>query len=331
MPNGVKRQGRSSDQRTKLLHILEYLLENTDENHFVKNADIQKYLSNRGIGADQRTVVSDIKTLQDYGYEVEYDYREKAYHIISRDFELYQLQLLIDSVQSSKFIPQKEAKELSDKIKKLASRNERILLERRNYVANRVRSLNDSVFYHIDDIHSAIADGWKLSFHYFTYDLQKNKKYYKHGEDYIVSPYALVWNDDNYYLLAHHAGMMKHFRVDKMDDIKIVKERREGVEAFKALKLSERSLKVFSMYGGTEETITLRFSNNLIGVVIDRFGRDIRISPDDDRHFKITVKVEVSPQFYGWLCGLGTGVRIIHPEEVAQKMGEYVRSIAKMY
>lgn len=329
MPNGVKRQGRSSDQRTKLLHILEYLLENTDENHFVKNADIQKYLSNRGIGADQRTVVSDIKTLQDYGYEVEYDYREKAYHIISRDFELYQLQLLIDSVQSSKFIPQKEAKELSDKIKKLASRNERILLERRNYVANRVRSLNDSVFYHIDDIHSAIADGWKLSFHYFTYDLQKKKRYFK--EHYIVSPYALIWNDDNYYLLAYHAGMMKHFRVDKIDDIKIVKERREGVEAFKTLKLTERSLKVFSMYGGAEETITLRFSNNLIGVVLDRFGRDIRISPDDDRHFKITVKVEVSPQFYGWLCGLGTGVRIIHPDEVAQKMGEYVRSIAKMY
>lgn len=329
MPNGVKRQGRSSDQRTKLLHILECLLENTDENHFVKNADIQKYLSNRGIGADQRTVVSDIKTLQDYGYEVEYDYREKAYHIISRDFELYQLQLLIDSVQSSKFIPQKEAKELSDKIKKLASRNERILLERRNYVANRVRSLNDSVFYHIDDIHSAIADGWKLSFHYFTYDLQKKKRYFK--EHYIVSPYALIWNDDNYYLLAYHAGMMKHFRVDKIDDIKIVKERREGVEAFKTLKLTERSLKVFSMYGGAEETITLRFSNNLIGVVLDRFGRDIRISPDDDRHFKITVKVEVSPQFYGWLCGLGTGVRIIHPDEVAQKMGEYVRSIAKMY
>ena len=329
MPNGVKRQGRSSDQRTKLLHILEYLLENTDENHFVKNADIQKYLSNRGIGADQRTVVSDIKTLQDYGYEVEYDYREKAYHIISRDFELYQLQLLIDSVQSSKFIPQKEAKELSSKIKKLASRNDRILLERRNYVANRVRSLNDSVFYHIDDIHSAIADGWKLSFHYFTYDLQKKKRYFK--EHYIVSPYALIWNDDNYYLLAYHAGMMKHFRVDKIDDIKIVKERREGVEAFKTLKLTERSLKVFSMYGGAEETITLRFSNNLIGVVLDRFGRDIRISPDDDRHFKITVKVEVSPQFYGWLCGLGTGVRIIHPDEVAQKMGEYVRSIAKMY
>ena len=331
MPNGVKRQGRSSDQRTKLLHILEYLLENTDENHFVKNADIQKYLSNRGIGVDQRTVVSDIKTLQDYGYEIEYDYREKAYHVISRDFELYQLQLLIDSVQSSKFIPQKEAKELSDKIKKLASRNDRILLERRNYVANRVRSLNDSVFYHIDDIHSAIADGWKLSFHYFTYDLQKNKKYYKHGEDYVVSPYALIWNDDNYYLLAYHAGKMKHFRVDKMDDIKVVKTRREGVDAFKALKLTERSLKVFSMYGGTEETITLRFSNHLIGVVLDRFGRDIRISPDDDRHFKITVKVEVSPQFYGWLCGLGTGVRIIHPDEVAQKMGEYVRSIAKMY
>lgn len=180
MPNGVKRQGRSSDQRTKLLHILEYLLENTDENHFVKNADIKTYLSNRGINADQRTIVSDIKTLQDYGYEVEYDYREKAYHIISRDFELYQLQLLIDSVQSSKFIPQKEAKELSNKIKKLASRNDRILLERRNYVANRVRSLNDSVFYHIEDVHAAIADGWQLSFHYFTYDLQKNKRYYKH-------------------------------------------------------------------------------------------------------------------------------------------------------
>ena len=314
--------------------LYEYFQKHTNKEHPVSRKEILDYLETFEIYISPHTLYSDLDVLRgtmklDIQFNAHAHKGAGGYWVKNPKFEPYELRLMVDGIQSSKFIPQKEAKELSDKIKKLASRNERILLERRNYVANRVRSLNDSVFYHIDDIHSAIADGWKLSFHYFTYDLQKKKRYFK--EHYIVSPYALIWNDDNYYLLAYHAGMMKHFRVDKIDDIKIVKERREGVEAFKTLKLTERSLKVFSMYGGTEETITLRFSNHLIGVVLDRFGRDIRISPDDDRHFKITVKVEVSPQFYGWLCGLGTGVRIIHPDEVAQKMGEYVRSIAKMY
>ena len=171
----------------------------------------------------------------------------------------------------------------------------------------------------------------KISFKYFTYDLQKKKKYYKRGAFYKASPYALLWNDDNYYLLAYEGGKMKHFRVDKMDNIRVDYEKREGKEAFKALKLTDRSLKVFSMFGGTEENVTMHFSNHLTGVVIDRFGRDVMLLPVDEHHFSVSVKVEVSPQFFGWVCGLGKGVRIVSPAAVVEQMGEYVKEIANMY
>lgn len=223
------------------------------------------------------------------------------------------------------------AKELTDKLKKQASRFDRVTLDRRTYVANRVRSMNDSVFYHVDDLHAAIANDWQISFKYFTYDLQKKKKYYKRGAFYKASPYALLWNDDNYYLLAYEGGKMKHFRVDKMDNIRVDYEKREGKEAFKALKLTDRSLKVFSMFGGTEENVTMHFSNHLTGVVIDRFGRDVMLLPVDEHHFSVSVKVEVSPQFFGWVCGLGKGVRIVSPAAVVEQMGEYVKEIANMY
>lgn len=328
MANG---QGKQFNQRLKLLYLLDYLLENTDEDHTVKTPDIVEHLNERGIPVERRTVVSDLHLLDEYGIQIEYDYRTQGHRIIEREFELHELQLLIDSVQSSKFITKKMATELTQKLKKQTSFYNRSLLERRNYVANRIRSMNDSVFYHIDDIHIAIAKNLKIKFKYFNFSPQKKKEYYLHGNFYTVSPYALLWNDDNYYLLAYHDGKMKHFRVDRMDNIRISGEPRDGAKEFKELKLNERSAKVFSMYSGTQERVSMVFSNHLAGVVFDRFGMDVMTIPVDDRHFSLTTEVEVSPQFFGWLVGLGKGVRITGPATVVQQMKDYVNGIAEMY
>ena len=238
---------------------------------------------------------------------------------------------MIDSVQASRFITQKKAKELTDKLKKKASRFDRVLLDRRCYVPNRVRSDNNSIFYQLDDLHAAIANDWQITFKYFYFTPKKQKAYYKKGELYTASPYALLWSDNNYYLLAYESGKMKHFRVDKMDGIEMLPQKREGKDAFKELKLSERSLRMFSMFSGKTQKVKIRFSNHLANVVIDRFGKDITMIPEGEKHFTIHTDIEVSPQFYGWVCGLGRGVRILAPAEVVEEMGNYVKGIAEMY
>lgn len=332
MANGEKGKGRSQNQRLKLLYLLDYLLEQTDETHTVKVQEIIEHFDNyHKLPIEQKTVCSDLHLLDEYGYETQYDGRTRGWRIVEREFETQELQLLIDSVQSSRFITQKQAKNLTDKLKAKASRFDRVLLDRRCYVPNRVRSSNDSVIYHLDDIHAAIANDWKITFQYFYFSPQKQKVYYKKGSKYTASPHALLWSENNYYLLAYESGKMKHFRVDKMDGIELLAQKREGKEIFKDMKLSERSLRVFSMYSGKVQRVKLRFSNHLANVVIDRFGKDITMVPDEEKHFTIHTDIEVSPQFYGWLCGLGRGVRVVSPPEVVEEMGNYVKKIAEMY
>lgn len=330
MANGEKRKGRSQNQRLKLFYLLDYLLEETDETHTKKVQEIIEHFENYyKIPVEQKTVCSDLHLLDEYGYETQYDGRTRGWRIIGREFETQELQLLIDSVQASRFITQKKAKELTDKLKAKASRFDRVLLERRCYVPNRVRSMNDKIFYSLDDLHIAIANDWQITFRYFYFTPKKERAYYK--KTYSASPYALLWSDNNYYLLAYESGKMKHFRVDKMDGIDIVRTKREGKEVFKDMKLNERSLRMFSMFSGKVQKVKIRFSNHLANVVIDRFGRDIVMVPDDEKHFTIHTDIEVSPQFFGWLCGLGRGARILAPAEVVEEMGNYVKGIAEMY
>ncbi len=322
-------QGRKQNQRLKLFYLLDYLLENTDEEHAVKMEDIKLHFENLLIPVEQKTICSDLHLLDEYGYETRYNAKERGWQIIEREFETQELQLLIDSVQSSRFITQKQAKNLTDKLKAKASRFDRVLLDRRCYVPNRVRSMNDSIFYHLDDLHTAIAKDWRITFRYFYYNPKKEKVYYK--KTYSASPFALLWNDSNYYLLAYESGKMKHFRVDKMDRIEIVPQKREGKDAFRTMKLTERSLRTFGMFSGEEKPVKIRFSNHLANVVIDRFGRDAVMVYEDEKYFTITVPVEISPQFYGWVCGLGKAVRILAPAEVAEDFGKYVKDLAEMY
>ena len=178
-------------------------------------------------------------------------------------------------------------------------------------------------------IHIAISNNNKINFRYFSYGVDKKEKFFK--TDYVVSPYALLWSNENYYLIAFVDNQFKHFRVDKMRDIKEVDEKREGQAEFKALKLDERQTKVFSMFGGVEEVVTLRFTNDLAGVVIDRFGKDIHISPCDKTHFEIRVNIEVSNTFFGWLCGFGKKIKIVSPSRVAREFADYIKGISMMY
>lgn len=327
---------KSENQKLKTLYIMDYLLENTNKDITVKREDIEDYLSKRcDISVERRTIYTDIKLLEKYGIKrgitVKYDYVKKGYKIEKRDFDINELQLLIDSVQSCKFITEKKAAELTNKLKKLASCHDRETLNYRSYVTNRIRNMNDSELKHLNKIHYCIAKKQKLSFCYFSYNIRKEKIHNK--KLYIVSPYALLWDNNNYYLIANDGGKeVKHFRVDKMDNINIADEPREENDEYSPRNLSERATKVFSMYGGEEERITLRCINRMAGVIIDTFGaNDINMIPDGKSHFFVRVGVAVSPQFFAWLCGLGKTVKIVSPDSVVKKMAEYVAGIAKMY
>lgn len=322
---------------SRLKYLREYLLNNTDENNTVTNNDIRNhFLEKYGMKLDRKTVCSDIELLIDYGMVIEYEKQKKEYHyqVYKREFELIELQLLIDSVQSSRYLTQEKVDELTNKLKKLASDFGKDTLERQCLVKNRIRNTNNSAFYDTDTIHKCIANEEKnkLSFLYFKYNEKKEKVYNKKKKPYVVSPYALIWDDNKYYLLAYTGYKMKHFRVDRMEKVEELKgERKNGEDEFKKFNLEERTTRVFSMFGGKEQRVCLRFHNDLACVVLDHFGKDVEMTKVDDNHFIVNVNVEVSKQFFGWLCGLGRAVKIIEPDEVVVKMGKYVSSISQMY
>ncbi len=325
---------KSANQKLKLLYIAKYLLEQTDENHPVTVADIIKHLGNYDISAERKSIYDDLEALRLFGLDIiQLRGKSTGYYIGDRQFELPELKLLVDSVQSSKFIPINKTMNLIKKIESLASVHDAKELHRQVYVLNRVKTMNESVYYNIDAISNAINSNKMIQFRYFEYTVSKEKHFRKDGTYYSVSPYALIWDDENYYLLAwdDDAKMQKHYRVDKMQKISAIDAPRQGSEHFENMDTALYAKKVFAMFGGREETVKLRFSNNLVSAVIDRFGNDIIIAPQGDEHFTITLDIEVSPQFRAWLCGFGTGVEVLSPESVRKEMGELARGLSEIY
>jgi predicted DNA-binding transcriptional regulator YafY len=325
----------------RILYLMKYLFENTDENNKKSSTAIVDYFSaNHHVDIDRKTIYSDIETLQDFGVKVKH-YRnvkyptKQGYYITERDFTIDDLRLIADCVQSSKFITQVKADDLTKRLKKLARESDSSTLDRRNYVENRIRSDNENIFNNnqIGNIHTAIARKKKISFQYLKYNLKlervpstaRNNGYYK------VSPYMLVWSDNQYYLIGFVGKRRINFRVDRMNDITILEENRDAEKEYEALNLENYASKSFSMFTGTIQRVQIKFRNELLNVAIDRFGLEVRITPEGQEHFIAYVEVETSPQFYGWLCGLGKAVELISPPSTVKKMGEYVADIAKMY
>lgn len=327
--------GKSFNQKLKLLYIMQMLKENTDENHAMSANDIISTLESQGIQAERKSIYNDIEHLKFFGFDILSRRSEpKGYYLASRDFEIAELKLLVDAVQSSKFITEKKSNQLIQKIEQLASRHEAQTLQRQVVVANRIKTMNESIYYNIDKLHSAISSDVKITFKYCSWTLKKEFTPKKNGANYTVSPHILVWDDENYYLIGFDdkSQEIRHYRVDKMLNITTTTtDKRDGDEQFKKFDIGSFSKRTFGMFAGNESKLEIQFDNNLIGVVMDRFGKDIILHSNTENTFVTTLNVNISSQFYGWLAGLGTGVKIISPQSEAEKYLKYIKDISLNY
>ncbi len=323
---------RTQGQKLKILYLMRLFMERSDEEHPLSMNDILDYLDEYGIRAERKSIYDDIDALREFGMDIIMKKDQPAgYFLGSRDFELVEVKLLIDSVISSKFITVNKTKTLVEKLVSLCSWHEAGLMQREIYVPGRIKSMNESIYYNIDRIHDAISAKQQLTFQYITYTKDKNKSFRHGGKRYRVSPFALLRDNENYYLVAFDdlTKTIKHYRVDRMDRLSPIDKTREGEEAFHLLDLGSYTTETFSMFNGKEQRVLLRFSDDLVDVAFDRFGKSIHIMDDEEGYFKFWASVVVSPQFYGWVFALGGKAVILEPASVRDGMMNHVRSFAK--
>lgn len=316
---------RSANQKKKLSVLRSILLEKSDESHPLTMKEIINSLASYGISAERKSIYADLEVLRELGNDIR-TVRGKttAYYIANRVFELPELKLLVDAVSASKFITEKKSAQLIKKLSSLANVHDRRSLNRAVFVSNRAKSMNEDIYSSVDCIHDAIENDVDITFFYFSWNSEKKKELRRGGERYQVSPWSLVWDDSNYYLVGYdlQANEIRHYRVDKMLSPVLTDQKRSGTDEFKKYDLSSHSGAVFGMFGGIAERITLSCSNRLANVMIDRFGKDIVLLKDGSDRFRISVSVAASPIFYGWVIGFGDEVRVISPQSVADTVSE---------
>lgn len=326
---------KSEKQKLKLLALLDIFKKNTDSEHGITMNQIISELEQMDIKAERKSVYSDIDKLNEYGYEIEGSKMDGTfyYYLLEHDFELPELKLLVDAVQACKFISEKRSNELIKKIEGLASKYQAQELQRQVYVANRVKTNYESVYYNIDEINGAINKNCAIEFDYYEWTLQKKMEIRPNGHKQLISPWALMWDDENYYMVAYdgESQQIKHYRVDKMRKIKNMSKPREGKDKFDEFDMAIYAKKVFNMFTGNEQNVRIEFNNNLIGVVMDRFGKDIMIIPSGEDKFIVNVKVNVSNMFFGWLIGLGSGARILGPDIVVEQLKNEIERLNNQY
>ena len=323
---------KSDNQKLKILYILDYLQKNSHREHPVRAAELIAMLeSEHDISCDRKTIYSDIAALQDYGVDiVSLPGKNGGYYIASRNFELPELKLLIDAVQSSRFLTEKKSRELIGKLCSQCSVHDARLMRRDVLVSGRVKSMNETIYYNVDAIQEAIAQNRQITFRYFDWDLGGKRKYRE--RDYQASPYGLCQDNENCYLLAHSPRHgVTSYRVDRMTDIRLTEEARTPCPELTGKALAEHANRLFQMYSGEETTVKLRFHRSLINVVVDRFGRDILLIPDDETHFVFTVNVAVSPMFLSWVIGFGSKARILYPQSVIDQCTQLCREAMAHY
>lgn len=309
---------KSSNQKTKLLHLARMLLRQTDEDHPLTVPQIIEELARQDVKAERKSIYGDLETLRLFGMDVQCRKgKVPGWFVGERDFELPEVKLLMDAVQSSRFITQKKSDALIRKLERLASVHQAGQLQRQVYVSGRIKVMNESIYYNVDKLHTAIAGRRAITFKYFDYDIARVKVFRQEGKRYVVSPYGLIWNSENYYLVAfdHTHRELRHYRVDKMTEIVVTNLGQEGREQHSDFRLAEYGQKHFGMYRGPEMKVTLRGQREKAHLVWDRFGQDIILIPDGEEHFTVTLPVVVSPQFFGWLLGLNGSVTLVGPKE----------------
>jgi predicted DNA-binding transcriptional regulator YafY len=326
---------KSPNQKQKLLLIRDYLEKNTDEEHPVSTAELIRYLDMNGVSAERKSIYDDMQTLQDFGVDVlkTRSGNSSGWYVGTRDFQLPELRLLVDSVQASRFITRKKSMELISKLEGLASVHQARDLRRQVFVKNRIKTMNESIYYLVDDIHAAIAADRKIRFKYYTYNARGEKVVKHDGEMYEVSPFALLWDNENYYLVGYDSAKqgLRHYRVDKMAEIRQGKKGRDGREAFESQDMAVYTGARFGMFSGQPSNVRLEFEDSLAGAVIDRFGNDVMLIPGREGHFTVTVSVAVNEPFFAWLCTFGDQAALLGPESARRAMREHIRKISGVY
>lgn len=323
---------RNEGQKAKLLVLKSIFERKTDEDHMLSVPQLLSELEREGIPAERKSIYSDIEALQKAGVEVELSRgRGGGYYLASRTFELAELKLLVDVVQASQFITRKKSEQLIKKLGSLASEHQSRQMQRQVFVSGRVKTMNESIYYVVDTLHTAIAQDRQVTFQYMEWTLGKKKVPKKNGALYHVSPWALAWEDSKYYLIAFVDGGIRHYRVDKMRGPAITDEPRAGKEEFRAIDLSTYTGRRFGMFGGVEQRVTLRCKNSLVGAMLDRFGSGVVLVPQEDDSFHLTVPVVVSDQFLGWVCGFGDEIEVLGPASARTQMAELADKLTGKY
>lgn len=326
---------KGANQKLKLYYLAKIMVEKTDDEHFLTMPQIRKHLEVYGVTADRKSLYDDMEALRVLGIDVigEQEGRNYYYHVGSKHFELAELKLLVDSIQSSKFITEKKSSELIKKVTALGSEYEATQLRRQVVVQGRIKTMNESIYYVVDEIHNAIAHNKKIRFEYLQWNLEKKMIPRKEGL-YEISPWALTFDDENYYLIGFDSGAqkIKHYRVDKMRKIVHLEDKREGKEAFASLNMADYSRMNFGMFGGEKTSVKLMFRNDMVGILLDRFGKDIPIRSSKEKGYSETiVDVAVSDQFFGWIFALGSGIKILSPTEVADRFRDEITERLSLY
>lgn len=321
--------GRAERQRVKILYVLRVLWEETDEVHPLSANRIAEKVSAFGVSCERKSIYKDLEELTEFGFDIVRT--RKGAYLASRQFELPELKLLVDAVQSSKFITEKKSDELIAKLGSLLSRSDSAKLRRQVLVKNRIKSMNESIYYNVDAVYDGIRRNRQISFSYYTWNIKKEMEPKKQGKRYVISPWFLEWEDEKYYLVGFDetAGRMKHFRVDKMKRITVLNEERNGGELFDKTDIASYGRQAFGMFAGRKETVTLIFENELAGVVIDRFGKEVWMHPVDKEHFSAAVEVMISNQFFGWIFGLGGKAEIAEPAGVREEYQKLLQQALK--
>ena len=310
---------RGAGQKQKLLVLAKALLERTDEDHPMTTQARIAELAARGISAERKSIFDDMEALRQAGLDVQNRKGKRSgWFVGARAFQLPELKLLVDAVQSCKFITKRKSDELIRKLEGLTSIHQARQLQRQVYVERRVKTMNESVYYSIDKLHAALAAGKAVTFRYFDYDVKKEKVFRRDGRRYAVFPHGLIWNSENYYLVGWDGAKkeVRHYRVDKMAELAVTCLKLEAGEDLDraSFDMAAYAAKHFGMFSGREGRVRLRCANAMVGVMLDRFGQDVILVPDGSDHFTLTVDAVVSPQFFGWLFGLGDGVALTAPD-----------------
>lgn len=325
----------SNAQKLKLLYLMDFLQKETDPDHGLTMTQLIEKLGERGISAERKSLYKDIEALISFGMDIrKYQRQPVEYALAERDFELSELMLLVDAVQSSRFLSDGKSKALVRSIRAMASTKERSALNKQVHVHGRPRVQTESDFNTVDKIQETMACRRKISFQYFMYGTAKQKIARKAGAAHVGTPISLTYSDGNYYLVAYSDAdqEIRRYRVDRMDKVQTLDEKAERNEIIRAYDADDVGKCAFGMYDGERTQVTLHVQENVMNVIIDRFGRDVTSKPTDDGAAAIvTAHVMVSPVFFGWLVQMGPSVRIDAPASTREQYLAFLDSIKQAY